>query len=254
MHRFRGYISRTAIIFAMSLLVASHACPVNTPPKRSALELSKNARELFDKRDYEGALTTALSADAILQSGSGFDLADRVKSRRFISEIYLKKESFAEAESYARQTQNQILESSPTGEMVRELFKSRAVLVKALCLQGKHVEVIKLVNEVARTPKDQLVGYELETGTIFSTGQDSAAALKDYESAIRFTRLQLELETTAANEKQEDAEIAILRKRAVVRSRQLLGSLLFNNGEHDEAIRVLTSAASEGTQLGLVAW
>jgi hypothetical protein len=129
-------------------------------------------------------LQAAQRADALLQRSPESNSGIRVQGQLSISRSYLAKKLPEQAEEHAR-LGIKLWESAPDRSLA-QLFVGYELLVHALAAQDKHWQVVEVVEGVAKAPKDDLVDHDVELVPILLDGYNSAVALKDYNSAIRF--------------------------------------------------------------------
>ena len=210
--------------------------PATTPKENNASEretltgFARTARELFEKGHYNEALKNALVADQILQNGSLPDLSLRAMSQYFIAEICLKMGHPLDAENYARNSLK--IYESLSEHKPEILFRALEFLVQSLRAQGKHAEVIDLVNRIAPLPSDLLADYSLESAAILFEGEQSSIALTDYPLAIRLTHKSIQIERDALTRSRESEEIKRKRQLIFLHSEFSLGRLYYNCQEY----------------------
>ena len=223
-----------------------------SPQSEPVSEVLKQSTNLLAKGDYDGALGAALHADTMLQNSPEPSSGGRVLNQLTISRIYLAKKLPEQAEEHAR-LGIKLWESAPDRSLA-QLFDGFEMLVRALAAQGKHAQVVNVVEGVAKAPKDDLVDNDIKAAPLLLAGHNSAVALKDYNTAIRFIGLDVDLHNSAlarAANGGVNEPLNTLRVQIAIKDQHLLGLALGLNGDYERAVQILTAAANQAEQAGL---
>jgi CHAT domain-containing protein/tetratricopeptide (TPR) repeat protein len=221
---------------------------VMNPQGESVSELVKQAKDFIGKGDWEKALGAALRADALLQKSPESSSGIRMQSQLTIAKIYLAKKLPEQAEKHVRLG---IKFWETTGDKsLDQLLNLYGPLSDSLAAQGKHAEMAELAKAVASIPFGDLAEHDIELVPILLNGHNSAIALGDYDSAIRFISLEVELHQMVINRNPADDEANKLRIELAIRGRLVLGSALSVKGDYVQSVKVLTEAAAEAKRVG----
>jgi tetratricopeptide (TPR) repeat protein len=222
--------------------------PNRSKPEDASIHIEA-AERCLKNNDFDNALANALRADAFLLNVPGSGQHDRIRAQLVLSSAYLAKNLPAQAEKCAVLGIKLWESSSP--KSLEQLFSLHDLGARALAAQGKHAEVLKLVNGVAAASMGDLAEHDIETTPILLQGYNSALALGDYESAVRFVRLDVELHRMASDQARAGSEISAFRRQFLIQGQLLLGTALSMNRDHAGAIEVLSSAAAEAQAAGI---